>query len=63
MLFDADIFCKVISLISYLFHTYLVSGAVVKVLNNSINRFTWIIDKSTIVKSIEEIDPSENSLF
>lgn len=47
-------------------HTYLVSGATVKESNNAygpINRFTWVIDKGTTVKPIEEVDPSENPFF
>ncbi|XP_009767306.1 uncharacterized protein [Nicotiana sylvestris] len=48
------------------FHTYLVSVAQVKESNymygNLVNKFTWTIDRSTIVEPVETINPSEDPL-
>ncbi|OIT05471.1 replication protein a 70 kda dna-binding subunit b [Nicotiana attenuata] len=48
------------------FHTYLVSVAQVKdssyLYGNSLNKFTWTIDRSTIVEPIENVTPPEDPL-
>ncbi|XP_070055514.1 uncharacterized protein [Nicotiana tomentosiformis] len=48
------------------FHTYLVSVAQVKessyLYGNPLNKFTWTIDRSTIVEPIEKVTPPEDPL-
>lgn len=48
------------------FHTYLITIADVQESSNAYNipisKFTWRIDKDTIIEPIEEIDPPENTL-